>query len=171
MTRYFTLISHDNPQRRELFYEEFQRGQLTLSIGWGKVNPIGSTEEWIRENIKKHYPDKSTLNVTNGANSLDLFAGLANGDIVFVRANASVIDVCIITGAPFYKYTGEWDDYYTKVSFVPLFGSKRFVLPMSSVPEPYRDDIIYDEGRSRAMKQIDERVAVELLRHITQALV
>jgi hypothetical protein len=154
MTRYFTLISHDDPERRETFYEDSQRGPLTLSIGWGKVNPIGSTEEWIRENIEKYYPDKPPLNVTNGANSLDLFSGLAKGDIVFVRGNASVIDVCIITSAPFYKYTGEWDDYYTKVSFVPLFGSRRFVLPVSSIPEPYREAIIYTEGRSRAMKQV-----------------
>jgi len=73
MTRYFTLISHHNPKRRSSFYENMQRQTLMLSIGWGEVNPLGSTSSRIRRNIEMAYDNVATLNITNGVHSLEYF--------------------------------------------------------------------------------------------------
>jgi hypothetical protein len=104
MPRYFTLISHHNPKKRTSFYEKMQRQNLTLSIGWGEVNPIGSTRTRIRRNLESSYRDFATLNITNGEHSLELFSKLMLGDVVFVRSNSSILDIAIVTAKPFYQY-------------------------------------------------------------------
>lgn len=168
MTRYFTLISHHNPKKRKSFYDKIQRPNLQLSIGWGEVNPIGSTGSRIRRNIEENYK-VATLNITNGVHSLELFSSLKPGDVIFLRGNSVIIDVAIVTGEPFYQY-GQGDsgsnDYCTKVPFVPLFADERFELPVSSLPERHRKDFVFNDGRSRTMKKINETLATLLLKQI-----
>ena len=85
MTRYFTLISHHLPNRRNQFYRQVQLRDLELSIGWGEVNPIGSTRGRIRKNLEASYLEAATLNITNGTYSLEAFASLGPGDIARPR--------------------------------------------------------------------------------------
>lgn len=172
MINYFTLIAHHNPKKRNSFYEKVQRPNLMLSIGWGEVNPIGSSSARIRRNIAENY-DVATLNITNGVYSLELFSSLKPGDLIFLRGNSSIIDVAIVTGNPFYDYgqghSGS-DDYCTKVSFVSLFGDERFELPISSLPEKHRKDFVFNDGRSRTMKRINEALATLLLKKIIEII-
>lgn len=143
-----------------------------LSIGWGEVNPIGSTTSRIRKNIRENY-GTAPLNVTNGVHSLELFSQLRPGDIVFVRGKAAIIDVAIVTANPFYHYgnghSGS-NDYCTKVSFVPLFSDRRFTLPVNSLPERHRKNFVFDDGRSRTMKKISEGLATLLLKKIAEII-
>lgn len=172
MISYFTLISHHNPKKRNSFYERVQRPSLMLSIGWGEVNPIGSTGSRIRRNIEENY-EVATLNITNGVHSLELFSSVKPGDLIFLRGNSAIIDVVIVTGNPFYHY-GEGhngpSDYCTKVSFVPLFADRRFELPVSSLPERHRKDFVFNDGRSRTMKKINEALATLLLKKIAEII-
>lgn len=172
MPRYFTLISHHNPKRRNAFYEQVQRQNLTLSIGWGEVNPIGSSRSRIRRNIEQNYRPAG-LNVTNGLHSLTLFSELGPGDIVFVRGNSAIIDIAIITGHPFYQYglgqSGLYD-YCTKVNFTPLFGTQSFPITISQIPDRYRRTFVFENGRSRTMKELSEPMALVLLRRIVESI-
>lgn len=172
MISYFTLISHHNPKKRNSFYEKVQRQSLTLSIGWGEVNPIGSTSSRIRKNIEENY-DVATLNITNGVHSLELFSHLKPGDVIFIRGNSAIIDVAIVTGSPFFHYGNGHsgaNDYCTKVHFVPLFSDRRFELPVSSLPERHRKDFVFNDGRSRTMKKINEALATLLLKEIVEVI-
>jgi hypothetical protein len=172
MINYFTLITHHDPKKRKSFYERVQRPSLMLSIGWGEVNPIGSSASRIRKNIEENY-DRATLNVTNGVNSLELFSLLKPGDIVFLRVNSAIIDVAVVTCSPKYLYGSGHstpNDYCTKVSFVPLFSNQRFQLTVSSLPEKHRKEFIFNEGRSRTMKQIDESLARILFKSIAEII-
>lgn len=172
MISYFTLISHHNPKKRNSFYEDVQRKSLMLSIGWGEVNPIGSSAPRIRRNIEENY-DVATLNITNGVQSLQLFSSLKPGDVIFLRGSSAIIDVAIVTGRPFYQYdqghSGS-DDYCTKVSFVPLFGDARFELPVSSLPKRHRKAFVFTDGRSRTMKKINEALAIFLIKQIAEII-
>lgn len=173
MSRYFTLISHHNPKRRNTFYEQTQRQSLTLSIGWGEVNPIGSTKARIKRNIEQQY-NVAGLNITNGVYSLEVFSALTPGDIIFIRGNSAIIDVAIVTGNPFYQYGSGHNganDYCTKVSFTPLFGSQRFALAINEIPERYRKEFVFNDGRSRTMKQLNEALAITLLKRISENIV
>jgi hypothetical protein len=141
-----------------------------LSIGWGEVNPIGSTRNRIKRNIEEQYDDVAALNITNGVHSLELFSTLIPGDIVFMRGASAIIDVAIIVGNPFYQFGAGHsgpNDYCTKVSFTPLFGSQRFMLAVDEIPERYRREFVFNDGRSRTMKQITETLAIILLQRIS----
>jgi hypothetical protein len=141
-----------------------------LSIDWGEVNPIGSTAPRIRRNIEENY-DVATLNITNGVHSLELFSMLKPGDIIFLRGNSAIIDVAIVTGNPFYQYGNGHsgpDDYCTKVYFVPLFSDRRFELPVSDLPERHRKDFVFNDGRSRTMKKINDALALLIIKKITE---
>lgn len=143
-----------------------------LSIGWGEVNPIGSTKSRIKRNIKEEY-SPATLNVTNGVHSLELFSKLTPGDVIFVRGNASIVDVAVIVDFPVYEYGAGHDgakDYCLKVKFTPLFGSKRIALPVSRIPGEFRESFVFDDGRSRTMKEVSLPMAIVLLKLATEAL-
>jgi hypothetical protein len=169
MSSYFTLISHHESQRRHDFYNNIQRPSGMLSIGWGEINPIGSTEARIARQIGEEY-NPATLNITNGVASLKSFSNLKLGDIVFIRGNATILDIAIVTGPAGYFY-GEGhdgpDDYCTKINFVPLLGNTRFQLQVDQIPQGHHGEFVYDQGRSRTMKEISEDLAVTLMRLIT----
>lgn len=172
MPRYFALISHHISNGRTAFYNKAQRRRRILSIGWGEVNPIGSTRGRIKRDIIDHY-DPAALNVSNGVYSLELFSGLMVGDIVFVRGESAIIDVVIVVGSPFYRYgqghSGP-NDYCMKVEFTPLFGKYRFTLPISRIPDKARKVLVFSSGRSRTMKGISEAIALSLIKEIAVLL-
>jgi hypothetical protein len=139
-----------------------------LSIGWGEVNPIGSTRGRIKRDIIDHY-DPAALNVMNGVHSLELFSGLTAGDIVFVRGESAIIDVVVVVGSPIYRYgqghSGP-NDYCMKVEFTPLFGKYRFSLRLNRIPIESRKEFVFSSGRSRTMKQVSESIALSLIKEI-----
>jgi hypothetical protein len=54
------------------------------------------------------------------------------------------------------------------VNFTPLLGEQRFVLAVSSIPEKYRRDFVFNDGRSRTMKEINGELALVLLKAIIE---
>ena len=120
MSRFFAFLSHHEPGNRDKFYFKKQLADKYLSIGWGEVNPVGSIPKKIKSDIKKIYKIGGT-NASNGEKSLPLFVSLKPGDIIFIRGDAKILDVGIITDIPFYNYGNGHEsggfDYCTKVAF------------------------------------------------------
>ncbi len=154
MSNYFTLVSHhiqDQGQRDE-FYQEVQFPNRNLSIGWGEVNHFGKDYDKIKHDIDLQYPVfKGTNNPDNGGKSLSMFCSLQPGDIVFVRGNAKIIDVVVITGAPSYDYNqGDYktNNYCTKIPFVPLFEDTRMRILTIDIPADIREQVLFEGGKA-----------------------
>jgi hypothetical protein len=169
MASFYALIAHDSRGiERDNFYLQTQRPSLELSIGWGKVNPIGSIPEKIREDIEKHYPGAGQVNnAWNGQVSLPLFASLIPGDFVFVRGTSCVLDVVIISAMPYYSYGHGHDgphEYCTKVKFVPISSTTPQKIATTTIPGDIREDFLYAEGGTHVvMKKLQELAGQKLL--------
>jgi len=164
MANYYVFVSTWDDEDRDDFYLNTQLKDRKLSIGWGDLNPINKTEREIKRLIELFYPNfAGTNNPANGAKSLSTFAHLSPGDVVFVRGIAKIIDVVLITEKPYFDSTGHYkEDFYFKVSFVPLFESGRVVLETRNIPEPIYSDVLFAEGRSLVIRKLDENVAKTL---------
>ena len=169
MSKFFTLITTHKVEERDSFYYNVQLKNKELSIGWGDFDPTGLSYAKTKSKIEYHYPSfKGTTNPDSGAKSLPLFLDLSIGDIVFVRGVAKIIDIVIITGKPIYDDTrGHYaNDYYLKVPFVSLFDKRQFDIHISSLTEESKYEIVYEEGRSTAMKELGENTVLELFKLI-----
>lgn len=171
MANFYVLITHHDQQYRDLFYFERQLAQKCLSIGWGEVNPIGSTPTKIKNDIKNAYPNADgTNNPWNGEESLPVFCSLGPGDLVFVRGNAQILDIAIITGPVYYDYgKGQFDngyDYCTMVPFVPLLNNVQAGLLTRQIPDANYSNILEERGRRLVMRKIKEIDALALMKSI-----
>lgn len=166
MANYYTLVSTYKESERDSFYVDTQLRDLKLSIGWGDINPINKSQPEIKRIIEDFYPDlKGTVNPDNGAKSLTLFNNLKPGDVVFIRGVAKIIDVVIITGQAFFDKTGHYpDDYYLKISFIPLFSNKQTIIKTEDIPIEIYDEVIYEGGRSLVIRSLSEDTARALLK-------
>jgi len=166
MANYYTLVSTHIEKQRKSFYHDIQLPDLKLSIGWGEVNPLSKSQSEIKRGIEEFYPEyKSTVNPDNGAKSLTLFIHLKPGDIIFVRGNAEIIDVAVITGHTFFDRAGHYAmDYYLKILFVPLFSDRRTALKTAEIPDEIYNEVIYDGGRSIVVRELSEDTARRLLK-------
>lgn len=165
MANFFSLISFGNLDRDQ-FYADNQKFENALSIGWGKINPINRTYEEIEISVKLNYSQLETLSITNAAKSLHRFKNLELGDIVFVRGEAKILDAVIISSIPYFDTIGhEIDDYFLKIKFTPLFASINCSLNLNELQdEAVRKEFIFSEGRSVALKNLDEKIAIEILK-------
>ncbi len=168
MTNFFTLVSTDIKEQRLSFYTDTQLPDLKLSIGWGRINPVCKSTAEIKQGILDFYPEREWKgNAENGAKSLTAFIHFNPGDIVFVRGNAEIIDVAIVTGPAYYDKTGYYPkDYYLKVPFVPLFSNSRTTLRTAEIPDEIYNDVIYEGGRSIVIRELSEETARKLLKAI-----
>jgi hypothetical protein len=165
MANYYVLISTYKKEERDSFYARTQLVDRKLSIGWGDVNPINKSKREIKNLIKIFYEDlKGTNNPDNGANSLPLFTNLKPGDIVFLRGNAQIIDVCIITGTVFYDKNGHYkDDYFLKIPFEPLFSDIQTEIRTIDIPDEIKNEVLNKDGVTMPIRQITEKTARQLL--------
>lgn len=172
MANYYTLVSTHIEKERKTFYTDTQLPDLKLSIGWGEVNPLCKSQAEIKRGIEEFYPEyKSTVNPDNGAKSLTLFIHLGPGDIVFVRGNAEIIDVALITGPAFFDRTGHYpQNYFLKIPFVPLFSDKYTVIKTADVPDEIYNEVLYDGGRSIVVRKLSQGTARKLLTAIANKL-
>lgn len=172
MANFYSIVSTYKDTERDSFYTQTQLPKQQLSIGWGDVNPINKTKNEIKKLIEEFYPDfEGTVNPHNGSESLNRFANLKPGDIVFVRGQAKVIDVIIITGSPFFDTIGHYDeDYYLKVPFQPLFNGIMTTLNTRQIPSDIYDDILYSGGRSMPVRELSEDTARLLLEEILKLM-
>jgi len=168
MANYYTLVSTYKEIERDSFYLDTQLRDLKLSIGWGDINPINKSQPEIKKIIEDFYPDlKGTVNPDNGAKSLSLFTNLRPGDIVFIRGIKKIIDVVVITSHAFFDKTGHYpDDYYLKISFVPLFSNKQTTIKTEDIPVDIYDEVLYEGGRSLVIRSLSEDIAKPLLKAI-----
>lgn len=169
MSNFYALFSFHGKEK-EKFYLERQLLDKHLSIGWGEINPIGLTSDQIRKALEKEYPDKSGHNLSHGVKSLSLFCALKPGEIIFVRGDAEILDIAIVTGEVRYAerdgHSNNHEDYRTMVPFTPLFNDKQSKLLISNIPDELRKDFVHDGGRSLTMKEIPTNIARELVKHI-----
>lgn len=170
MTRFFALISYDGPNRNE-FYFENQLDTHLLSIGWGIENPFDfeSVEE-LTQMISRYAEENETLhNANNGGESMHLFKSLAEGDIVFVRGDAQIVDVVRITGDVFYDPNPERPHYRRYNTFAPfqqLRPGEQIFYPLREMPRQVHDTIIFEDARYRVFKELEKDIAIELLLNI-----
>jgi hypothetical protein len=169
MANYYALVSTHKENERDSFYIDSQLHDLKLSIGWGDINPINKSQPEIKKIIEDFYPDlKGTVNPDNGAKSLTLFNNLKPGDIVFVRGTAKIVDVVIITGKPFFDKKGHYtDDYYLKISFIPLFTNRQSIIETANIPDSIYSEVLYEGGRSLVVRELSEDTARQLLKALT----
>jgi hypothetical protein len=168
MANFFTLVSYHVENERELFYVNTQLQDLKISIGWGRVNPINKSHEEIKFLIETLYPEYlGTVNPHNGCLSLHMFAYLKPADIIFVRGDARILDIIIVTGNPFFDNVGHADgDYFLKVPFIPLFENEQTTVDTNEIPENIYNEVIFGGGRALLMRQISEENARVLLRSL-----
>jgi hypothetical protein len=165
MSNFYVLVSHYEPNGRDKFYLDVQLLQKELSIGWGELNPIGLNYDQVHQLILKHYPQfEGTTNPDNGAKSLPLFCDFAPGDIVFVRGDAKIIDVVVITSFPYYdEENGHEDgDYCLKASFTPLFNDKHSTIRTIDLNDIY-NAVLYEGGYTLVVREISSETAKQLL--------
>lgn len=173
MANYYALVSTHKANERDSFYVDTQLRDLKLSIGWGKINPISKSQPEIKKIIEDFYPDyKGTVNPDNGAKSLTSFINLKPGDVVFVRGNAKIIDVVVITGKAFFDKTGHYPnvDYYLKISFVPLFSDKQTIIKTSDIPKAIYNEVLYEGGRPIVIRELSEDTARQLIKAMAKIL-
>lgn len=165
MSKFYTLISTNIAHERDNFYYNTQLKDKKLSIGWGEFEATGLTYNEIKSKIEFHYPSYiGTVNPDSGGKSLPMFLNLSIGDIVFVRGIAKILDIVVITGKAAYEKTGHYiDDYFLKVPFTSLFETNKFNIQISKLSEDAHFEVVYEEGRSTAMKELNENTALELL--------
>jgi hypothetical protein len=166
---YYALIAVDDNLDKDLFYQDPQLRDNKLSIGWGISDPFDYfNENELFEKIfaDNEIPDDTEHNARNGARSLNLFKKLKPGDIIFVRGEASIIDVVEVIGvAEFNRHLNHHPDgtYNTFVRFRQLTPGHQIILPVSELPEPIRKEFIFINGRSRAFKEIEPQLTISLL--------
>lgn len=173
MANYYAFVSTHNENERDSFYVNTQLKDLKLSIGWGNINPINKSHQEIKKIIEDFYPGfKGTVNPHNGATSLTLFTNLKPGDIVFVRGIAKIIDVVIITGKTFFDKTGHYpdDDYFLKISFIPLFTDKQTIIKTADIPESIYDEVLYEGGKNIVIRELSEDTARQLIKALAKNL-
>lgn len=175
MANFFALVSHHDQNNRDNFYLSQQLVSRTLSIGWGEVNPIGSTPAKIKQDIIHHYPDvEGTNNPWNGEESLPVFCSLRPGDLVFIRGAAKILDIGIITGPAYYAYgSGHYDNgynYCTMVPFTPLLDNAQAGILTRNIPDDNYTNILEERGRRLVMRQIQEADARVLMKSIFELL-
>lgn len=172
MSHFYSLVSTYKDGERDTFYEEKQLPDRLLSIGWGEVNPINKTIAEIKYLIELFYPDfVGTTNPHNGSISLHRFANLEPGDIIFVRGQKKIIDVVVITDYPFFDTEGHYDDdYFLKVPFRPLFENIRTTLLTAKIPGNIYYEVLFSEGRSMPLREVDESLARILLEEILKLM-
>jgi hypothetical protein len=161
MAIFYALVTHHDQQNRDRFYFDQQLPNRMLSIGWGEVNPVGSPPEKIKRDIKRAYPERDgTNNPWNGEESLPVFCAMQPGDIVFVRGNAKILDIAIITGKAFYDYgTGHADNgnnYCTMMPFTPLLDNVQTGIVTRLIPDLNYSAIQEERGRRLVMRKIGE---------------
>lgn len=168
MSKFYTLISTHIVDERDSFYFNMQLKDKKLSIGWGEFDATGLSYEEIKAEIENHYPSYiGTVNPDSGGKSLPMFLNLSVGDIVFVRGVAKILDIVVITGPAKYETIGHYiDDYYLKVPFTPLFTQNDFNIQISKLSEKAHYEVVYEEGRSTAMKELNESTSLELFKLI-----
>jgi|GEM_PF-2548392 len=171
MANFYALISHHDQGGRDDFYYNQQLPSKLLSIGWGEVNPIGSTPQKIKSDIKIAYPNADgTNNPWNGEESLPVFCSLMPGDLVFVRGNAKILDIAIITGKAFYAYgQGHFDngfDYCTMIPFTPLLDNVQAGILTRQIPDANYSNVLEERGRRLVMRKINEPDALAVLKSI-----
>jgi len=165
MSHFYVLVSHYEKNERDGFYLDVQLPKNELSIGWGEINPIGLNYDQVHESILINYPQfRGTTNPDNGAKSLPMFCDFVPGDIVFVRGDAKIIDVVVITGLPFYDANnGHGDgDYLLKAPFIPLFSGKHSIIRTIDLNNIY-DAVLYEGGYTLVVREISSDVAKKLL--------
>lgn len=165
MSNFYVLVSHYESNGRDQFYLAVQLPKKELSIGWGKLNPIDIDYDQVHKSILEHYPQfKGTTNPDNGAKSLPLFCDMVPGDIVFVRGDAKIIDVVVITGLPFYDGENGHNngDYCLKVPFTPLFNDKHSIIRTIDLDSIY-NAAIYKGGFTLVVRKISSEIAKQLL--------
>jgi hypothetical protein len=169
MANYYVLVSTHKENERDSYYVDTQLRDLKLSIGWGDINPINKSQPEIKRIIEDFYPDfKGTVNPDNGAKSLSIFTNLKPGDIVFIRGIAKIIDVVVITDQAFFDKIGHYpDDYYLKISFIPLFSNKQSIIKTANIPSTIYDEVLYEGGRSLVIRELSEDTARQLLKAMT----
>lgn len=170
MISFYTIISFDHPNERDAFYETYQLPDRRLSIGWGFDDPRRyETEDALFQMITNGFdvvPD-TNHNARNGSRSLHLFKQVLPGDIVFVRGDAQIIDVVRIMGVAEYNpelMHHEW--YYTYLPFEPLRPGNQIYFPVSEMEEALRKEFVFEKGRPRVFKKLDNDVGVMLLSNI-----
>ena len=164
MSKFYTIISTHLVDERDSFYYNTQLKDKKLSIGWGEFEATGLNYDEIKSEIEYHYPAfVGTVNPDSGGKSLPLFLNLSIGDIVFVRGAAKILDIVVITGKAEYDTIGHYiDDYFLKVPFTPLFDNNNFNIQISELSDHARYEIVFEEGRSTVMKELNESTALEL---------
>lgn len=166
---YYALIAVDDNLDKDLFYQDPQLRDNKLSIGWGISDPFDYfNENELFEKIfaDNEIPDDTEHNARNGARSLSLFKKLKPGDIIFVRGEASIIDVVEVIGvAEFNRHLNHHPDgtYNTFIRFRQLTPGHQIILPVSELPEAIRKEFIFTKGRSRAFKEIESQLTISLL--------
>jgi hypothetical protein len=171
MANYYALIAHHDQVNRDNFYLTKQLPRRTLSIGWGKVNPIGSLPRKIKDDIKHFYPDaEGTNNPWNGEESLPVFCSLNVGDLIFVRGSAKILDIAIITGPAYYRYgSGHGEDgydYCTMIPFTPLLDNAQSEILTRHIQDSNYTNILEERGRRLVMRKIQENDARDLMKSI-----
>jgi len=175
MANFFALIAHHDQSNRDNFYLSRQLVNRTLSIGWGEVNPIGSSPSKIKQDIKHFYPNaEGTNNPWNGEESLPVFCSLGAGDLVFVRGSAKILDIAIVTGPVHYSYGSGHDDngfdYCTMVPFTPLLDNAQAGIFTRNIPDENYTNILEERGRRLVMRRIQEDDARVLIKSIFELL-
>ncbi|MEI6815354.1 MAG: hypothetical protein WCL14_01995 [Bacteroidota bacterium] len=170
MANYYSYMSSHKENGREKFYKCTLLIKKQLSIGWSKINPINKTVAEIENGIEIFYKDSEAVkNIENAKKSLPLFAGLIPGDLVFIRGDAEILDVVIITGIPFFAEQGDLgDDYCFKVPFTPLFNQQPAFKTNKIKGKEFRKEVLSKEGVNLVMHKIEENFARKLLIKIFQ---
>ena len=156
---YFTLISGDEYQHRDAFYQDFQLRDRRLSIGWGYDDPFNydGEEELFQLIWNEHNrPDDTEHNARNGARSLELFKRLKPGDIIFVRGDGQLVDIVQVVQFPEFDTT--------------LRPGSQIFYPVSQMPPDLRQEFVFDEGRSRVFKEIPLAIASQILENVTNRI-
>ncbi|MBK9557184.1 MAG: hypothetical protein IPO47_15415 [Bacteroidetes bacterium] len=171
---YFTLISGDEYQHRDAFYQDFQLRDRRLSIGWGYDDPFNydGEEELFQLIWNEHNrPDDTEHNARNGARSLELFKRLKPGDIIFVRGDGQLVDIVQVVQFPEFDTTLDHrQGYYMSVRFEQLRPGSQIFYPVSQMPPDLRQEFVFDEGRSRVFKEIPLAIASQILENVTNRI-
>lgn len=171
MANFYALFSNEKIDDFG-FYLTKQYPKKNLSIGWGKVNPINKTAYEVEQLVAQNY-SQTHGNGKNGAvKSLILFAELKLGDVVFVRGAGKISDIVIINNHPFFDSIGHSeDDYFLKCSFTPL--SQNYLeIKLSDLDDvDVKNALINDEGKYVAMKSVNEKIALSILKNCIEHLI
>ena len=171
---YYTLISGDEYEHRDAFYQDFQLRDRRLSIGWGYDDPYNyDGEEELFQLIwdENSRPVDTEHNARNGARSLELFKKLKPGDIIFVRGDAQIVDIVRVVQFPEYDTTLEHRlGYYMSVRFEQLSPGNQIFYPVSQMSTDLRQEFVFDEGRSRVFKEIPFATASQILENVTNRI-